>query len=867
MALETRRRHLPLSRGPFLAKITNHLDSTFMGRLEVALIKGISNNVLNQADTYIVNYLSPFYGVTSARFEGNDETNWQHCQKSYGMWMVPPDIGTRVLVVFIDGDPNQGYWIGCVQDTFQNHMVPGIAASKQTFMTEDQKRKYGTELLPVVEFNKKSKSLSNPNVETFQKPIHPFADRLLQQGLLLDTVRGVTSSSARREVPSGVFGISTPGPVDQGADAQQGTIGYIEDQVRTIPVSRLGGTTFVMDDGDVNGQNELVRLRTRTGHQILLHNSHDLIYIANSKGTAWIELTSGGKIDIYAADSVSIHSEQDFNFRADRDINLEAGRDINISASGHIQAEIGKYLWVTANGEISMSTKENINLLSGGETRISSQGNMSLGTASNMNQGAGGQFSAQASGQLIVNGSKVQVNSVSGNSPTSANPPKSSLSRFSLPNRSVSNGWENSSFYKADSITSIMQRVPTHEPYDQHENTDASRYAPDLTDSSIPSDSTTSVNNPQDDKIPSANTGQPPPNGKPALDWAKDIEWLKLIKSLCAKINCSPVDLLAVIYQESNCKPSSYNPNGPAYGLIQWTAAASASPRKFGYTIEKMATLSRVEQMPVMEEYFRQNNAMNLGKKGKLDISDIYSIIFCPAGIGQSSTWKAYGLPGTGAYLSTGKAYNANHTLDKENKHYITKADYTTVAARWIPLVQQNLANAGWKDDLSNLPEGSSSSTTPTSSSGRVAVVGDSIAWGTGDALKKMIPGIVVSASTGSLSITILTTWVPPVVGYDTVVVSAGSNDIAQREPKSQTTAAQNTLTKTLGQIRSALKAKKYIWILPNFSVAATVVSNFAASNGDRTVSFQASSPTAKDPYPLHPASYGPLAQSVKSML
>mgnify|MGYP000041213177 CR=1 FL=1 len=64
--------------------------------------------------------------------------------------------------------------------------------------------------------------------------------------------------------------------------------------------------------------NELIRLRTRTGHQILMHNSEDLIYIGNAKGTTWIEMTANGKIDIFADDSISIHSKGDFNFKTVR---------------------------------------------------------------------------------------------------------------------------------------------------------------------------------------------------------------------------------------------------------------------------------------------------------------------------------------------------------------------------------------------------------------------------------------------------------------------------------------------------------------------------------------------------------------------
>ena len=57
--------------------------------------------------------------------------------------------------------------------------------------------------------------------------------------------------------------------------------------------------------------NEHSRLRSRTGHQILLHNTEDLIYIGNAKGSAWIELTGNGKIDIYSQDSINIRTETD----------------------------------------------------------------------------------------------------------------------------------------------------------------------------------------------------------------------------------------------------------------------------------------------------------------------------------------------------------------------------------------------------------------------------------------------------------------------------------------------------------------------------------------------------------------------------
>jgi len=72
-----------------------------------------------------------------------------------------------------------------------------------------------------------------------------------------------------------------------------------------------------------------------------MHNTEDFIYIINSQGTSWIELTNNGKIDIYSKDSISIHSENDFNFKANRDINIEASGNINIKSKEQLRMESG----------------------------------------------------------------------------------------------------------------------------------------------------------------------------------------------------------------------------------------------------------------------------------------------------------------------------------------------------------------------------------------------------------------------------------------------------------------------------------------------------------------------------------------------
>jgi len=524
--------------GPYLARVVNHLDSTLMGGLEVLLYEGGTASSDLRAGAIPVYYMSPFWGSTSSEFEGNNSADFNDVQKSYGMWMVPPDIGSCVMVMFVRGMANAGYWIGCVPDTYQNHMVPGIAASRNVALTSEQERKYGTTNLPVAEFLKRSRDLSGGDANKFTKPVHPFADRLLAQGLILDDIRGITSSSARREYPSSVFGISTPGPIDDSRGAKTGQIGF--GGKSTAYVSRLGGSQFVMDDGDKDNLNELVRIRTRTGHQILLHNSSDLIYIANAAGTAWIELTSQGKIDAYAADSISLHAEGDFNLRADRDFNIEAGRAVKITSGETMQIESGASIIGLAVNDIKLQTSkevhlnagsnmflgaqsdmhisaasDNLYISSGGATNIKATTNMILGATQTMDVnggtavrlGSAGSVSFNADATISIAAKKV-VNVLGQTSlnltspdlningavatagpapgvPTEPTIPDTAdpLPRYNLPNRQPPGNWSDGEFYKAADIVTIMTRVPTHEPWEHHENVNPVRFGANGTDS------------------------------------------------------------------------------------------------------------------------------------------------------------------------------------------------------------------------------------------------------------------------------------------------------------------------------------------------------------------------------------------------
>jgi len=413
------------SSGPYLARVVNNIDPMRQGTLEVQLLRRIGNQEASNQQLFTVRYLSPFYGVTDVELNGSDPNDFNQTQKSYGFWFVPPDTGSLVMVMFVEGDMGQGYWIGCAQDAYMNYMIPGMASSKAAADqtrdsdnttwkdTKASKELFGTDFLPVGEINRNSikegQSTVNPDVDAMKKPVHPMAKVLAEQGTIGDTVRGTHTSSARRETPSNVFGISTPGPLDKRTNAQKGSVGRADNKVNKF-ISRLGGHSMVMDDGndrllrkfkpdegppeyadvekgETGGlveypQDESFRIRTRTGHQILLHNSEDLIYITNASGSAWIELTSQGKIDIYAADSVSIRTESDFNFVADRDINLSAGRTINLHAASRINLNAIDTLNIKSNASMFVNADSNLNLKATGKLQMSGDTNVDITTQS-----------------------------------------------------------------------------------------------------------------------------------------------------------------------------------------------------------------------------------------------------------------------------------------------------------------------------------------------------------------------------------------------------------------------------------------------------------------------------------------------------
>lgn len=446
---------MPAEFGPFYGKVKNTIDSNRSGRIQV-FIEAFGAGNENDPEKWItVSYLPPFFGATPYNPPGEGIGSYiDGNANSYGMWFTPPDVGITVLCVFVNGDRSQGFYIGVAPDQSLGHMVPAIGATS-AYVTENENQAayfQNATQLPVVEINTNNLAIEN-SLRFFDKakPVHAsVAKTILKQGLIADNQRGPINSTSQRESPSAVFGVSTPGaPVYQGG-MQPGEVaekineGSLKPQDLNV-IGRVGGHSMVMDDGDINGENRLMRFRTTAGHQITMSDSGNFFYIIHANGLAWFELGAQGTLDVYATNSINLRTKGDINLHADRDINMFAGRNFSLKAIEELklQAEIN----------LTIKAQENLALYSETYVGIKSDGSLAL-------QSANGSWAAGSA--LILQAGGIDLNGPAApDVPTPNNITKTILDDTEFDS---STGWQ----VATDALESIVNRAPTHEPYPYH---------------------------------------------------------------------------------------------------------------------------------------------------------------------------------------------------------------------------------------------------------------------------------------------------------------------------------------------------------------------------------------------------------------
>jgi hypothetical protein len=451
---------VPAESGPFTGIVMSSIDPTRAGRLRVyieAFADGGPSAMQDESKWTTVSYMPSFFGSTPPQVTSGENTTigaYPGNPTSYGMWFTPPDVGITVVCIFVNGDRSQGYYIGVIPDDGLGNMVPAIGgSSKFEFANENQKTYFaGASRLPVTEINVNNNGIFNdPRFFESSKPIQSYlAQGIFQQGLINDIERGTISTSSQRETPSAAFGISTPGaPIFQGGMSPDDiraklNAGEIKPNDARV-IGRVGGHSLVMDDGNLDGQNAMMRLRTSKGHQITMSDSGNFFYIIHANGQTWLEFGSEGTVDLYSSNSVNIRTKGDINMHADRDINMFAGRNVKIKSKETMQLESVTDIIVNAQTDITLYSKAAVG--------IKADGTLTLNSAS----GAWGSGSA-----LVLSAGTIDLNGPAASKVATPNPIVKTILDDTKFNSST--GWVPDS----GGLESVVSRAATHEPYAYH---------------------------------------------------------------------------------------------------------------------------------------------------------------------------------------------------------------------------------------------------------------------------------------------------------------------------------------------------------------------------------------------------------------
>lgn len=437
---------MKFDKGIYSGIVKLNVDPLRLGRLRV-WIADMGGNENDANNWRWVNYASPFYGHTTQTEKAQNNTV-AGTESTYGMWMVPPDVGNTVLCCFVNGDPGRGYWFACVTSTNLSHgMIPAIGkysenvdkATVTSNLVKAALNRSEPTFLPSAEFNENVKANMDGSFLTNKLPIHePQAEIIINQGLDTDRVRGTPSSSSMRDAPSSVFGISTPGRAPETSNS-------------TTPKYRVGGHQFVMDDGDNAGVDQLVRLRTAGGHQILMNDSEQVLYIANSTGTAWMEFGNNGQIHMYANKGFNVRTDGDLNLHSQKNVNIQ-GDEVRIRATSNLGLE---------SAEMTLRASDSLKLFSG-KIDIGSYGALSV-TAS------GGLGIATKTELRLVGNNFIRLND--GAVAEVADPGFLQLNQLPQTTKTANQLYQTNAADSPDHLESVVTVAPDHEPWPR--NTDA----------------------------------------------------------------------------------------------------------------------------------------------------------------------------------------------------------------------------------------------------------------------------------------------------------------------------------------------------------------------------------------------------------
>lgn len=278
---------------------------------------------------------------------------------SYGFWAIPK-IGAIVLVSFLYNDYNQRIYMGSF---FREHGNRSLPAGRNTTSGELQSDSYD--------------------------PIEPALSNLKAQFGDLTSSIAKTRGAYERQVAQPADA-KTP---DEGYDirvvkAPEKDAGDLDPQ--TYCITTPGRHAVIMQD---NPKYARVRVKTAEGHQVILDDANERIYVSVAGGQAYFEMDKDGHVHVFGAESISLAAGADFNISAAGSVNIAAGRNVNIGAAGYARISACDDLSLSG-GKVDITSGAAMNILAAGQI-------LQTGSTIHLN-GPGASEAACATGPKII---------------------------------------------------------------------------------------------------------------------------------------------------------------------------------------------------------------------------------------------------------------------------------------------------------------------------------------------------------------------------------------------------------------------------------------------------------------------------------
>jgi phage baseplate assembly protein gpV len=395
--------------GVTTGRVVSTNDPQQMGRLYVHCPE-LGDPVDLAQDEYedlpLCTYCSPLAGTSTSILKRGPsyelEKNLTNGPVTYGMWNIPKP-GATVVVMCIDGNPTQRIWIGCIYDQFTTNTLP-----HGRFFYEDEEgnvpHPLGAPYGPLSGTEEPIQPIFDNQTEAFERREHNFEWR----------TRGADYQA------TAIFdNYLDPSPCNVTDDEivefeqEDGTVifvvqGMAETMDRTnadSPDSSVytwttpGFHSITMDDRIENCR---MRFRTTAGHQIILDDTNERIYINTCKGNNWMEFDEDGCVELFSTTKISVNAP---------DINLIGEATVRLFAydSIHLKTE----------GSIFLDAVKNIQMTAGGDIMHTAGGSMLDNIGKNITESAGGNITEKAGGNITETAARIDMNG-----PTAPTAPK-----------------------------------------------------------------------------------------------------------------------------------------------------------------------------------------------------------------------------------------------------------------------------------------------------------------------------------------------------------------------------------------------------------------------------------------------------------